>query len=96
VAGQDLAAAVAGGRMHAEDANVAFGERDRLEPGTAEALAACFARFEHETGENYYGPLTAVRRDARGAVEAAVDDRRFAGFAARAGQPGFENRREKD
>jgi gamma-glutamyltranspeptidase/glutathione hydrolase len=83
VGGQALHEAVAGGRLHAEDGMLAFGEADRLEPGTVEALRERFGRFEPETGENYYGPFTAIRQDADH-VEIALDDRRYRGFGARA------------
>lgn len=82
--GQDLNAAVAGGRFHAEDDTLVHGEGDRLEAGAVEALRGRFARFEPETGDNYFGPLTAIRRAVSGDIEMAVDDRRFKGFGARA------------
>jgi gamma-glutamyltranspeptidase len=82
-AGQGLDDAVAGGRVHAEDGSVVFGEEDRLEAGTVKALRARFGRFEPENGESYYGPLTAIRQDG-GGVAMALDDRRYRGFGARA------------
>jgi gamma-glutamyltranspeptidase/glutathione hydrolase len=82
-AGQGLGEAVAGGRLHAEDGTLVFGEEDRLEPGAVDALRSRFLRFEAENGENYYGPLTAIRQDA-GGIEIALDDRRYRGFGARA------------
>jgi gamma-glutamyltranspeptidase/glutathione hydrolase len=82
-AGQGLGEAVAGGRLHAEDGTLVFGEEDRLEPGAVNALRLRFPRFEAENGDNYYGPLTAIRQHAHG-VEMALDDRRYRGFGARA------------
>ncbi len=83
LAGQSLREAVAGGRLHAEDGSLAFGEAERLEPGVVDSLRTAFGRFEPETGELYYGPLTAIRQSTAG-IEVALDDRRYRGFGARA------------
>ncbi len=93
-AGQPLREAVAGGRLHAEDGALAFGEAERLEPGAVEALRAAFGRFEPETGVLYYGPLTAIRQSSEG-IEMALDDRRYRGFGASAGHTMHPANREE-
>lgn len=80
--GQDLSAAVKGGRFHAEDMKLVTAEANRLEAGVVDALRTQFDHFEPETGDNYFGPLTAIRLDAAGNFETATDDRKFKGFAA--------------
>ncbi|MGE5170385.1 MAG: gamma-glutamyltransferase [Rudaea sp.] len=82
-AGYGLQDAVRAGRLHAEDhAHVTF-ETSRLGAACGEALRARFPVVEEETGENYYGPLTAIRSTPTG-FELALDDRLFNGFGARA------------
>ena len=94
-AGEPLREAVAGGRLHAEDGTQVFGEPERLEPGAEAALRTAFDRFEPETGELYYGPLTAIRQSQAG-IEMALDDRRYRGFGATAGDAGHAtNRKER-
>jgi gamma-glutamyltranspeptidase/glutathione hydrolase len=80
--GTELQASVSAGRFHAETADCAFAELDRLPAPAVEALRARFGTVEPERDDHYYGPLTAVGIDPSGGVEAAVDDRGFRGFAA--------------
>ena len=83
LAGYDLQAAVSAGRVHAEDHTRVSCETTRLGPARVEALRRRFASVENETGESYYGPLTAIRYAPTG-IELALDDRLFNGFGARA------------
>jgi gamma-glutamyltranspeptidase len=82
IAGEGLQAAVSGGRLHAEGADLATFEEDRLAPGVRTELGKRFARVEAENVDNYYGPLTALGIDATGEIRAAVDDRSWEGFSA--------------
>lgn len=83
LAGYDLQAAVSAGRVHAEDHTRVSCETTRLGPARVEALRRRFASVENETGESYYGPLTAIRYAPTG-IDLALDDRLFNGFGARA------------
>jgi gamma-glutamyltranspeptidase/glutathione hydrolase len=83
LAGVGLQEAVSAGRVHAEDRTRVSCETTRLGTSCVEALRGRFACVEDETGENYYGPLTAIRH-APGSIELALDDRLFSGFGARA------------
>jgi hypothetical protein len=46
-------------------------------------LARDFDEIEDESGENYFGPLTAAG-DRPSGIEIGLDDRLFRGFGARA------------
>ena len=83
LAGYGLQQAVSGGRMHAEDRQRVSCETLRLGEGCIQALRRQFPVVEDETGESYYGPLTAIRYSPTG-IELALDDRLFNGFGARA------------
>jgi gamma-glutamyltranspeptidase/glutathione hydrolase len=83
LAGYGLQQAVSAGRIHAEDHMRVSCETTRLGPGRVEALRRRFPCVEDETGESYYGPLTAIRCASSG-IELALDDRLFNGFGARA------------
>ena len=80
--GYGLQDAVSAGRLHAEDRTRVTCETTRLGPACIEALRPRFGVVEEETGERYYGPLTAIRHAPTG-IELALDDRRFEGFGAR-------------
>jgi gamma-glutamyltranspeptidase / glutathione hydrolase len=84
IAGESLQSAVSGGRFHAESGDLVTFEEDRLGPEARAALGRHFARAEAEDSDNYFGPLTALRASASGEIEAAVDDRVWEGFSARA------------
>lgn len=88
IAGDELQAAVSGGRVHAERQDVAFWEEGRLGDEVRAGLQPRFERVEAEDSENYFGPLTALGVSASGEVEAAVDDRVWEGFSARARDAG--------
>jgi gamma-glutamyltranspeptidase/glutathione hydrolase len=77
-----LQQAVSAGRLHAEDRTRVSCETTRLGGACTEALHARFPVVEDETGESYYGPLTAIRHAPTG-IELALDDRLFNGFGAR-------------
>jgi gamma-glutamyltranspeptidase/glutathione hydrolase len=83
LAGYGLQDAVSAGRLHAEDRVRVTCETGRLGTACTAALRARFPVVEEETGENYYGPLTAIRCTPTG-IEFALDDRLFNGFGARA------------
>jgi gamma-glutamyltranspeptidase len=83
LAGCDLQQAVSAGRVHAEDRTRVSCEMARLGPARTQALRRRFAIVEDETGESYYGPLTALRYAPAG-IDLALDDRLFDGFGARA------------
>jgi gamma-glutamyltranspeptidase len=83
LAGYGLQDAVSAGRLHAEDRVRVTCETGRLGTACTAALRARFPVVEEETGENYYGPLTAIRCTPTG-IESALDDRLFNGFGARA------------
>jgi gamma-glutamyltranspeptidase / glutathione hydrolase len=83
LAGHGLQEAISAGRLHAEDATCVSCETARLGASCTEALGRRFRVVEDETGERYYGPLTAIRH-APGEIELALDDRLFEGFGARA------------
>lgn len=82
IAGESLQAAVSGGRLHAEGAELVTFEDERLGDETRGVLERHFARVEAEDSDNYFGPLTALRAAASGGIEAAVDDRDWQGFSA--------------
>ena len=79
-AGQDLPAAVAGGRVHAETTGRAGLESERLPAGSADALGARFGRVSEEDWRHYFGPLTAIRRDPDGTFQLGLDDRPVRGY----------------
>lgn len=81
LAGHGLQRAVSAGRVHAEDRTRVGCETTRLGPACVEALRRRFASVENETGESYYGPLTAIRCAPSG-IELGLDDRLFGGFGA--------------
>ena len=83
-AGSQLQQAVSAGRVHCENGERASCEKNRLGPERVAALRARFPVVDDETGENYFGPLTAIAVDAKGNVDVGLDDRMFTGFAARA------------
>ena len=83
LAGCDLQQAVSAGRVHAEDRTRVSCEMARLGAPRTQALRRRFAVVEDETGESYYGPLTALRHAPAG-IDVALDDRLFGGFGARA------------
>ena len=83
LAGCNLQQAVSAGRVHAEDRTRVSCEIGRLGPARTQALRRRFAVVEDETGESYYGPLTAVCIAPTG-IELALDDRLFGGFGGRA------------
>lgn len=83
LAGYGLQQAVSAGRLHAEDHARAGCEITRLGAACVEALRRRFPVVEDETGERYYGPLTAIRHSPTG-IELALDDRLFNGFGAHA------------
>lgn len=78
--GWTLARAVAGGRFHAECGREASIEAARFDTGTRAAFEARFGRVFEEGTRDYYGPLTAIRRDSDGGLELALDDRQTPGF----------------
>lgn len=82
LAGFGLQQAVSAGRLHAEDHMRVSCETTRLGGACSEALRRRFGIVEDETGERYYGPLTAIRHAPTG-IELALDDRLFDGFGAR-------------
>jgi gamma-glutamyltranspeptidase / glutathione hydrolase len=83
LAGRGLQEAVSAGRLHAEDRASVSCESGRLGDVRTAALRARFPAVEDETGENYFGPLTAIRYGSSG-LELGLDDRMFRGFGARA------------
>jgi gamma-glutamyltranspeptidase/glutathione hydrolase len=80
-AGVPLQEALTRGRFHAESGGRATLEMDRFPPAVAAALRDVFAVVETELPESYYGPCTAIRRDADGAMTFGLDDR-WKGHAA--------------
>jgi gamma-glutamyltranspeptidase/glutathione hydrolase len=86
LAGYGLQQAVSAGRVHAEDHARVSCETARLGGARAEALRRRFRVVEDETGESYYGPLTAIRY-APTQIEIGLDDRLFKGFGARPDRP---------
>ena len=83
VAGYALQEAVSTGRVHAEDHAHVSCETRRLGGARVEALRRRFPSVEDESGERYYGPLTAIHYTPAG-IDLALDDRLFSGFGARA------------
>ncbi|HEX6795751.1 MAG TPA: gamma-glutamyltransferase [Casimicrobiaceae bacterium] len=81
LAGCGLQEAVSAGRLHAEDRARVSCETVRLGAASVEALRRRFSVVEDETGESYYGPLTAIRHAPAG-IDVALDDRLFEGFGA--------------
>jgi len=81
LAGCSLQQAVSAGRMHAEDRQRVSCETTRLGDACTEALRRRFPVVEDESGESYYGPLTAIRYSPAG-IDLALDDRLFNGFGA--------------
>jgi gamma-glutamyltranspeptidase/glutathione hydrolase len=82
LAGYGLQQAVSAGRLHAEDRARVSCETARLGAVGVEALRRRFTVVEDESGESYYGPLTALRHAPAG-IDLALDDRLFRGFGAR-------------
>ena len=84
VAAAPLQRAVSAGRFHAEDRARAFYEAGRTDTQLVEELAGRFPAVEPQSGDDYFGPLTAIRVSVNGRVEAAVDDRDAKGYAEEA------------
>lgn len=63
------------GRFHAEARGRATLESDRLPREIEVALRAVFQTVEAERPEDYYGPCTAIRREADGTLTLGIDDR---------------------
>lgn len=82
VAGAPLQAAVSAGRFHAEEPARVFFEEGRTTRQLREALRRRFPSVEPQPADDYYGPLSALRAGADGAVQAAVDDREATACAA--------------
>ena len=70
-----LQRAVSEVRFHAETASSASLEKDRASTPLTEAFHQRFSDVKSEVVESYYGPLTAIRRDANGHIEFGLDDR---------------------
>lgn len=70
-----LQQAITRGRFHAESRQRATLELDRLSHPVKAALQAAFEMVEAEGPMDYYGPCTAIRRDADGGVTLGIDDR---------------------
>jgi gamma-glutamyltranspeptidase len=83
-AGSPLQRAVSAGRVHCENHERVSCERQRLGRERLAALRAQFPIVDDETGENYFGPRTAIAADSTGNMDVGLDDRMFIGFAARA------------
>ena len=81
--GRDLQEAVSAGRLHAEDRSRVSCESARLGRIRTAVLRGRFPAVADETGENYFGPLTAIRYASSG-LNLGLDDRMFEGFGARA------------
>jgi gamma-glutamyltranspeptidase / glutathione hydrolase len=81
-AGMGLQEAVSAGRIHAESRDRVTFEISRLGSGIGSSLKQEFADVDEENWQDYFGPLTAIRANAEGRYEAAVDDREIPGFAA--------------
>jgi gamma-glutamyltranspeptidase/glutathione hydrolase len=75
IGGEALQRSVSAGRLHAEEPGRARYEAGRTSPALIEALRRRFAAVEPQPADDYYGPLSALRVGAGGAVEAALDDR---------------------
>ncbi len=73
--GVPLQEALTRGRFHAESAKRATLERDRFPAAVEAALRDSFATVETEPPEGYYGPCTAIRREADGGLTLGLDDR---------------------
>ncbi|HLX29535.1 MAG TPA: gamma-glutamyltransferase [Casimicrobiaceae bacterium] len=84
LAGLTLQQAVSAGRVHCEHEGRVSCETNRLGPERFAALRRRFPVVDDETGENYFGPLTAIAVDSSGNVDVGLDDRLFTGFAAHA------------
>lgn len=80
-AGAELQEAVARGRFHAESRKLATLEMTRFDSPVAEALREGFDEVGEETPGGYYGPFTAIRREADGRITLGVDDR-WPGYSA--------------
>lgn len=81
--GWTLKQAVAAGRFHAECGDEVSVEAARFDSETRAAFEARFGRVFEEGSREYYGPLTAIRRQPRGGLELALDDRQTPGFGCR-------------
>ena len=80
--GMGLQQAVSAGRIHAESRDRVTFEIARLGPGIGTSLKQEFVAVGEENWENYFGPLTAIRVNADGRYEVAVDDREIPGFSS--------------
>lgn len=78
--GFTLAEAVSAGRLHAESPATATLEAGRHAPAVEALLAKRFPTVGREEWTQYYGPLTAIRRDPKGRAELGLDDREGPGF----------------
>jgi len=78
--GWSLDRAVAGGRFHAECGREASIEAARFDAETKAAFEGRFERVFEEASQDYYGPLTAIRRGPKGGVALALDNRETPGF----------------
>lgn len=70
-----LGEAISMGRFHAETRDRATLESGRWDASVRDALRRGFAAVEEEGPAEYYGPFTAIRREADGAFELGLDDR---------------------
>jgi len=84
-AGMPLQKAISAGRFHAESRRWAALETDRLPHAVSTALAQCFDSVRSEDWRSYYGPLSAIRREADGELTLGLDDRETLAYAASAG-----------
>ena len=80
--GYDPVAAVAAGRLHAEEPEGVTFEKERLPDGVSAALKARFADVRDEDWRRYFGPLTAINVSPEGDVTIGLDDRVAPGFGA--------------
>lgn len=78
--GWTLEEAVAGGRFHAECGREVSIEVERLDAETKAAFEARFESVAEEGSRDYYGPLTAIRREPGGGLDLVLDDRETPGF----------------
>jgi gamma-glutamyltranspeptidase / glutathione hydrolase len=79
--GAPLQDAIMQGRFHAEARDRATLEIDRLTRSVRAALQESFQIVEPEWPPDYYGPCTAIQRDAQGELTLGLDDR-WPGFGA--------------
>lgn len=79
---QPLQDAVSAGRFHAESRQRVGLERERLDTTVVDALARRFESVDDLRPNDYYGPLTALRREADGTLSFGLDDRVLRGYGA--------------